>query len=316
MDIEYHYPPELFQLRVDTIPRLCKGKNDILIFFRGAGVADSALAPISARLAHKASAPNKFDIARALLSHVNEKGEAGLRVRREILKRVVEFEDFSTCWPDDQLKAKGLVSEIRRVINVKDSFSRMNQERDREAVARREAMQARQRDAEAGHRRREDARKELFAAFAQTNPQLRGTKAEAALNSVFAAHQIAVRESFRVVSESGVALEQIDGVIELDGHLYFVEVKWLSEPVDVNHVSRHLVRVHHRGQSRGLFVSSTEFSPPALAVCREALQKTVVALCLLDEVVMALERGQDLAELLRKKVVAAQTDKNPFLRIA
>jgi len=315
MDIAYHYPPELFQLLVDTIPRLCKGKNDVLIFFRGAGVAESTLAPIRARLASKSTAPNKFDITRALLSHVNEKGEAGLRERREILKRVVEFEDFSTCWPEDQLKAKGLVGEIRRVINVKDSFSRMNQERDREAVARREAMEARQRESEAEKRRQEDAQKELFAAFAEVNPQSRGTKAEAALNKIFAAHQIAVRESFRVVTEGGATLEQIDGVIELDGHLYFVEVKWLSEPVDVNHVSRHLVRVYHRGQSRGLFVSSTAFSPPALEVCREALQRTVVALCLLDELVMALERGDSLAQLLRKKIVAAQTDKNPFFRV-
>jgi hypothetical protein len=86
--------------------------------------------------------------------------------------------------------------------------------------------------------------------------------------------------------------------------------------VDVNHVSRHLVRVYHRGQSRGLFVSSTEFSGPALAVCREALQQTVVALCLLDELVMALERGDNLAQLIRKKVVAAQTDKNPFVRVS
>jgi hypothetical protein len=41
------------------------------------------------------------------------------------MKRLVEFEDFSTCWPDDQLKAKGLVAEILRVIDVKDSFGRM-----------------------------------------------------------------------------------------------------------------------------------------------------------------------------------------------
>jgi restriction system protein len=316
MDLTYQYPPELFQLLVDTIPRLCKSKNDVVIFFRGAGVSDAALAPIRSRLARKSTAPNKFDIVRILLAHINEKGEDGLRERREILKRVVEFEDFSTCWPEDQLKAKGLISEIRRVINVKDSFARMNQERDREARARRDAMLTQQREITAQADACEAARKDLFVAFAESNPQIRGGKAEKALNKMFAAHHIAIREAFRVSdSESGTTLEQIDGVIELDGHLYFVEVKWLSGPVDVNDVSRHLVRVYHRGQARGLFVSSTEFSRPALAICREALQKTVIMLCVLDELVMALERGDDITSFLRKKVVAAQTDKNPFYRI-
>jgi hypothetical protein len=38
MNITYHYPPDLFNLLVDTIPLLCKSKKDVLIFFKGAGV--------------------------------------------------------------------------------------------------------------------------------------------------------------------------------------------------------------------------------------------------------------------------------------
>ncbi len=79
---------------------------------------------------------NKYEIARTILQRINEEGNSGLRARREIIKRVVEFENFSTCWPDDQLKAKGLVSEIRKVVDVKDSFTLMNQERAREKLER------------------------------------------------------------------------------------------------------------------------------------------------------------------------------------
>ena len=50
----------------------------------------------------------------------------------EILRRITEFEDFSTGWPTDQLKAKGLVGEIRHVVDVKDSFTRMRSEREQE----------------------------------------------------------------------------------------------------------------------------------------------------------------------------------------
>lgn len=317
MDLAYHYPPELFQLLVDTVPRLCRSKKDVLTFFRGAGIADSALAGLRERLASNASGLSKFEITRTVLSHINERGDAGLRERREVLKRVVEFEDFSTCWPEDQLKAKGLIAEIRRVINVKDSFARMNQERDREAQARRDAMLSRQGEAEERRRVRSTAKSELFAAFAEANPQSRGNKLEKALNGLFRAHGISVRESFRVSDEkSGDTLEQIDGVVELDGHLYFVEAKWLSRSVDVNDVSRHLVRVQFRGQARGLFISATEFSPAALNICREALQLTVVSLCLVSELVKWLEDEGELGVLLRKKIVAAQTDKNPFHRVA
>jgi hypothetical protein len=38
-DITFHYPPELFNLLVDTIPVLNRSKKDVLLFFRGAGVS-------------------------------------------------------------------------------------------------------------------------------------------------------------------------------------------------------------------------------------------------------------------------------------
>ena len=132
MDITYHYPPELFQLLVDAIPRLCKSKKDLMLFFRGSGIERTYLYEIEATLRINRSSINKYDITRQVLQKLNERGEPALRERRELLKRVVEFEDFSTCWPNDELKAKGLVAEIRRVVNVKDSFTRMKHERETE----------------------------------------------------------------------------------------------------------------------------------------------------------------------------------------
>lgn len=74
----------------------------------------------------------KYEIVRNVLTTLNARGDSGLHTRREIIKRVVEFEEFSTCWPDDQLKAKGLVASLREVVNVKDSFTRMKHEREAE----------------------------------------------------------------------------------------------------------------------------------------------------------------------------------------
>jgi hypothetical protein len=47
----------------------------------------------------------KHEIARDVLRALNEGGDATLFARREVIKRVSEFEDFSTCWDNDRLKA-------------------------------------------------------------------------------------------------------------------------------------------------------------------------------------------------------------------
>lgn len=47
-----------------------------------------------------------------LVSAVNEEGDSGLRARREIIRRVVEWEDFSTCWPDEAAAVRGHVARV------------------------------------------------------------------------------------------------------------------------------------------------------------------------------------------------------------
>jgi restriction system protein len=317
MNTSFHYPPELLSLVVDTIPRLCRSKDDVLLFFRGAGVSESVRADLRQQLKQDRASLNKFEIARAVLTRLNEDGEGSLRERREILKRVVEFEDFSTCWPADELKAKGLVAEIRRVVNVKDAFTRMNLERQKEVDARKTATEAANRAEAARKEKLAEAHRQFCAAVIDQNPQTRGSKLEEAANGLFGAHGISVRESFRLVDDKEAhVIEQIDGVIELDDGLYLVEMKWLAGPVGIGDVSRHLVRVYHRGQTRGLFVSATEFTDPALRTCCEALQRTVVVLVLVEELVLVLERHLDLRAFLKAKIQAAQIDKKPFVRIA
>jgi hypothetical protein len=202
------------------------------------------------------------------------------------------------------------------VIDVKDSFTRIRQEREHESSARKAALAAREREDAARREERESAKHELFAAFAIQDPAERGRELEAALNHVFKAHGILIKEAFRLVSdETGKTLEQIDGVIELDSHLYLVEIKWRSGRLDVDDISRHLVRIYHRGQTRGLFISATELTEAALQICTEALQHTVVAVALLDEVIEALENDARLSDLFRAKINTAQTDKLPFYRV-
>ena len=122
IDITYQYPPELFQLMIETIPRLCPSKKNLLLFFRGAGVRRIDLEDLETQVVLDRDSINKFEITRKVLQRLNERGEPALMERRELLKRVVEFEDFSTCWPNDELKAKGLVAEIRSRCQCKGLF--------------------------------------------------------------------------------------------------------------------------------------------------------------------------------------------------
>jgi hypothetical protein len=45
VDIVFHYPPELTQLLINTIPLLCPAKRDVLTFFRGSVVRNSPAKP-------------------------------------------------------------------------------------------------------------------------------------------------------------------------------------------------------------------------------------------------------------------------------
>jgi len=314
MNITFHYPPELLNLLVDTIPRLCRSKQDTLLFLKGAGISDDLTSDLRKRLHVDRQSITKFEIVRSLLTRLNERGEAALRERREVIKRVVEFDDFSACWDNDRLEAQGLVAQIQRLVNVKDSFTRMSNERERErqqVVAGREEEMRRTQE-----RRRaiEETKTELFALFGEADPKKRGKALETVLNQLFQVYGISVREAFTLTGDEGEGvIEQLDGVIELDGHLYFVEMKWWKKPLGVPEISQHLVRIYHRPQARAIVISASEYTAPAVATCKEALVKgKVVTLCTLREFVTLLETHDDLREFLRAKVNATIVDKDPF----
>lgn len=313
----YHYPPELLSLLVDTIPLLCRSKNDVIVFFRGAGSPENLLKPLTDLLRENPKSVNKYQIARTVIEGLNARGDSTLAPRREVIKRVVEFEDFTSCWPEDQLKAKGAVSEVRRIVNVKDSFTRMKQERDNErfeahAAARFERTAALTRKKMIG-----ELRDQLFALFAMDDrPQVRGKQLELVLNGLFRAYGVLVQEDFkRRDPDSNTVLEQIDGVIVLDGTIHLVEMKWLKDPVGIADFSPHLVRLFGRASASGIFISNSDFTAPVLKECANALNQRTMFLCSLEEIVMLLQNEADLLAMLRKKSQAAVVAKQPFLRI-
>jgi restriction system protein len=303
-------------LLIEAIPRICRAKKDVLIFFKGAGVSSALTNDLESQLKNDRKNIDKYKITRTVLTRLNENGEACLRERREILRRITEIEDFSTCWPNDQLEAMGLVARIRQVINVKDAFTRMDHEREAEQKKRLADQQAKTDEAQRRRMKLAAVRSDLYALFNESNCQKRGKALEGILNRLFEVSGILVREAFTLNgSQREGIVEQIDGVVEIKGKLYLVEMKWWNEPLGPLEVSQHLVRIHSRGQACGIIISESGYTGPAINTCKEALRDTVIVLCKLKEIVMLLEQEKNIKAFFEAKINAAIIDKNPMAEV-
>lgn len=313
MDIIFHYPPELLELLVDTSPKLCKGKKTLLLFFEGAGVGKEDLKPFNNLLSENKDEFNKYRVARELLTTLNQRGEASLRERREIVKRVTEFSDFSLCYENDRAAARGLVAQIRDLVNVKDSFTRINLEREKE---RQERLEPQRRAADEKAKRKAELaeiRNQFFALFAESNPHKRGKAIEAVLNRYFRFSSILISEAIAIKGDMGAGIiEQIDGVIQLRGQPFLVEMKWEKETLGREKVASHLVRVFGRNLAGGIIVSNSDYSEAAIQDCREALRQKTIVLCKLEELVRVIEREENLVAFFEAKIDAAVIHKNPL----
>ena len=196
----FHFSVELLNLLIETIPKLCKSKRDVLVFFLSAGVSQKFLADIRRRVELDKNNISKYEIVRDVIIRLNEAGDVALRERREIIKRVVEFKDFSGCWPDDQIPARGLVARVRELINHTDYFTRQQQyhesQREEERKKRQQDEEARIKQLKLKKQKREQLRSQLSALYQETNAQKRGKQLEPILNSLFESEGILVRESF------------------------------------------------------------------------------------------------------------------------
>lgn len=307
-DDVYHFPPDLMALLTDAIPLLCRSRADVVLFFRGCGVPAEMTDDLRRWF-------SKYEITRAVLTRLNEAGDRMLAPRRELIKRVTQFQDFTVCHPDDQLKARGVVVAIRDLVNVKDAFTKMNLERERERL---ERLQQHEADAAAKRRsrqEREDLRRRLAGLISMASPQRRGIALEGVLNDIFRLDGISVRDAFTIRNDDGQVTEQIDGLVALGTQLILVEAKWHSEPLSKADVSAHLVSLYSRGDVYGLVVSFSGFKPSAIEICTTALADLVVVLAEVHELLMLLEDPDaSVSGWLRQKITKASVDRTPLFR--
>ncbi|MBH8564668.1 restriction endonuclease [Nostoc sp. CENA67] len=309
----YHFQPDLLNLLVNTIPKLCKRKKDVIIFFSSAGVNQKLLADLNEKVQKDASSINKYEIARTALVRLNDAGDAALRERREIVKRVVEFNDFSGCWPDDQIPAMGLVAKVRELVNVKDSFTRLQQNYEsrleEDKKKRQLEEEARLEQLKQKREKRQNIKSELSALYQETDTKKRGKQLEGVLNRFFESEGILVRESFTIKGENNEGvIQQIDGAIEVNSHLYLIEMKWWKEALGPGEVAQHVMRLFERSDVRGIFISASGYTDATIINIQKALNQKIIVLFTLKELVLLLESENSFESLLKTKVEAIQLE--------
>jgi restriction system protein len=316
LDQAYHYPPELLEMLTDVIPCLFKSKQAVIDFFHGAGTPAPLLAEWRSKVKTDKISVKKHEIARGVLRALNEGGDKTLAQRREVIKRVSELEDFSSCWDNDRYKAQGLVAQIQKLVNVKDSFTRMNLERERERKQHQAAytasVQAKLREAE----ERAAIRAALYGLFSENDSHKRGKRLEAVLNNLFSFVGFLVREAFALKGDDRQGIiEQIDRAVEIEGVLYLVEMKWWDKPIGRQEIAPHLVSVYSRGDVGGIFISYSGFSPAAIEDAKTGLAQKVFVLTELQEIVNVIDREANLTVFFKEKINRARSDRNPFYRL-
>ncbi|GAA4250897.1 restriction endonuclease [Dactylosporangium darangshiense] len=310
-DASWHHTPDLVERLVETIPILVKSKQQTLDFFRSAGIPEAMLRDMQSTVDSDPQAISKYYIARTVVRQLNEGGDRFLAQRREVVRRVTQWEDFSLSWPNEQDKARGLVAAVRQMVDVRDAFTRMQRERDRERQARIRQQETKLEEQRLRRNARSNLRTRIVDLQRSANAQLRGSQVEKLLADLCQIEGIQVREPFEV-RNAGTPEEQIDGVVSCDGHIYLVEVKWWSAPIDIAPMSSHLFRLFRRPDARGLFISNSGYTEAAIRACRDVLSQKMMVLAELNELIFLLEGDRSVEDWIREKSSIVLAEREPF----
>lgn len=313
MALSYHFPPDLFNLLVDAIPKINRTKKDLLSFFKNVGTPISLLNKYYSIVNYDPKQISKKDITREVLEQLNSSdSNEYLGIRRKLLQRVIDFTAFNTCYENDVDSAKARIFEIKQLVSLKDSVTKQEQFIENERNEKIKAKKQQLSKLTASKEKFDTITNDFNKLFAISNPQLRGKALETVLNELFTFFKIGIRESFCIADEeSGKIYEQIDGTIELNNYLTLVEMKWERNPIGVDPVSRFMTRLFVRSNVDGIIISYSSFTDTAPPIAKEGLSQRTVSLVDLQDISKILALKKDLPEYLTSLIREVRLTKNP-----
>jgi hypothetical protein len=225
----------------------------------------------------------KFKIARAVLSDLDQAGENGKRVQHRIVSEFVRMQSLNTKdLPDIEGAKAGLI--YLKSLAAKQVI--VSAEEEREAAKR--AQSASERLAVLGARstRLRELSAELLAlATASDAAQTRGYDLEKMLRGLFELFEIEYRPPYKT------GAEQTDGLFVFKSHHYLVEARWRSAQPTLNDLRgfREKIKNKYEG-ARGLFISMAGFRENVVDEFQHG-----------DNPVLLLD-GRDLTEILEERI--------------
>lgn len=313
MAISYHFPPDLFNLLVDAIPKINRTKKDLLAFFKNVGTPISLLNKYYPLINYDPKQISKKDITRDVLECLNSKdNDEYLSIRRQLLQRIIDFTAFNTCYYNDVDSAKARIYEIKQLVSLKDSVTKQEQFIENERQEKIKAKQLHLNLINTSKTKFDNIYNDFNKLFSNLNPQLRGKALEVVLNNLFSFFKIGIRESFCISDEeTGKIYEQIDGVVELNSYLTLIEMKWENKPIGVDKVSRFMTRIFLRNNVDGILISYSPFTDTAYPIVKEGLNQKTVALVELQDICKILALKKDLPTYLTSLIREVRLNKNP-----
>lgn len=302
-----HLRPDLIEKLVTAISHLVWSKQAALDLFRNAGVPDGLFRDFQDQLQRDKDRVKKPIMARTILQRMNDAGDApnAIRMRRELVRRVVEWKDYTTCPPNCDAIARGAVAAVQEVVGKYDFLTEIRQDRDRRVSEHMHKVEV-EREAHARRVTEWQSIKTDFAkCFGCADPHERGRAFEKVMNRLFLHANLSARPPFTLRGESGKPLEQIDGSIELEHFIYVIEIKWWAQPVEQKEMGAFGMKVFLRDgtQVRGLFISASNYTEGAVQTATEAFAKgRPIILMTLKEFFDVLQADGEVRQLLLDRV--------------
>ena len=263
-----------------------------VIFIQNVGVPSTYLQPYYLLLKTNRSQFKKFDVTREVLATLNEQTEKMLGVRRKFLQSIVEFDSFETCYPNDKDRAKANVSDIQKIVKLKDTVTKYENYLSREQS---EKIQEKQKVIDKLCQSRKhfvDLEQRFAQLFSIQNPQERGKKLEQVLNDIFMYFKIGIKEDFVIYDDERE-----------------------KEPLGVDKVARFMSRLLVRKNVDGIIVSYASFTETAILTAKEALSISVLALVDLKDIYDVLNQKKDIGDFFSELIKNVKLYKNPKPRI-
>jgi hypothetical protein len=249
--------------------------------------------------------------AQKLVTRLSQHEDQYQNVTIDLMRSIAQFDDaFAHLrrWEDADQKiasAREAVIEVRRWV---EAHSEMAAKRDATMAEAQETQRSSQARRSLEMRLGELKDQYLSATQSTGEERERGLKFEEILNELFNLWDLQARGPFSLSNE------QIDGAFTFDTDDYILEARWRKESTSRGDLDTFAAKIARKAaNTRGLFISVSGFSPPAL----ESHRERGTAMILMDgaDLYSVFDGRITLTEVLERKRRHASETGDPYLQV-